>query len=50
MFEKNFNLEGNAHDTDLSVDRILENAYQRSGGTKGIKGPKQDEPIEELTK
>lgn len=42
--------EQDVHQTDLSIDRILEYAYQRSGGTKGIKGPEQDERIKDKTR
>ena len=50
MFTKDIFSEQDVHETDLSFEKILKDAYRRSGYTKGIKGPEQDEPIEELMK
>lgn len=50
MRTKDSFFEQDTHEAGLIVDKILEDAYQRCGETKGIKRPEQDEPIEELTK
>ncbi len=50
MLTNDLNLEQNVCDTDLSFEKILEEAYQRSGGTKGIKGPEENEHIKDKTR
>ncbi len=50
MRTKDSFFEQDTNETDLSFEEIPHDAYQRSGGTEGIKRPEQDEPIEELTK
>ena len=42
MRTKDSFLEQDVHKTDLSIDKILDSAYQRSGGTEGVKRPEQD--------
>lgn len=50
MFTNDSFFEQDVHETDVSFEGILYDAYQRSGETEGTKRPEQDEPIEELTK
>jgi hypothetical protein len=50
MFTKDLFSEQDVHETDLSFEEILYDAYQRCGETEGIKRPEQDKRIKDKTR
>ena len=50
MRTKDSFFEQDTNETDLSFEEIPHDAYQRSGGTEGIKRPEQDKRIKDKTR
>lgn len=50
MFIKDSFLEQDTPETDLSFEEILYDAYERSGGIEGIKGPEHDKRVKDKTR